>query len=517
MPFRAPRRPALPPALLLLAAALLPGPVRAQARRAAPPLPPRVVDSLLARVRADWRVPGVAVGVIRDGRVLLAAGAGFGDSARGLPATPRTLFGIGSNTKSFTALVLALLVEERRLAWDEPVRRYLPEFELADPVASRFATLPDLLTHMTGLPRHDGLWYGRSNGRRDILARLRHLEPSATFRGRWQYNNLMFLTAGLVAERVTGRSWDDLVRERILAPLGMNASLTAYRDQRAAPERAQPYEVRDGRPHPVPLRDVDNVGPAGSIASTVEDMLRYVGMYLDEGRVNGVQVIPAAALRAIQTPHVMMGVDIAASGPEWPELGPRMYALGLAQTHYRGRLMVLHGGGIDGYTSQMTWMPAERLGVVVLTNSTSPASEIVTYSLYDRLLGLPPVDWNGRLLQAMAAPPPAADSAPRPAAPAGAARPLAQYAGVYEHPGYGTIEIVERGGRLELAWDRFRTSLEHLHYDTFRSGAEARSWGIIPNLASFTATFRAGLDGGIERVEIPFEPAVAPIVFGRRR
>ena len=471
------------------------------------------VDSLVARVLAEWQVPGVAIGVVRDGRVVLAMGAGFRDRERRLPVTPTTMFGIGSNTKSFTGLLLAMLVAEGRLSWREPVRRYLPEFELADPVATRLATLPDLLSHVTGLPRHDGLWYGRSWSRQDILSRLRYLESSATFRQTWQYNNLMYLAAGLVAERVANATWDDLVEQRILVPLGMAGTRTRYRDQLATAERALTYELRDGVVEPVPLRDADDIGPAGSIGSTVVDMLRYVQLYLDRGTIAGVQVIPAAAVSAIQTPLAVVGADIGAPESDFPELGIRAYGLGLITTTYRGQRMVLHGGGIDGYTSQMAWMPDRRLGVVVLTNSTSPASEILTYSLFDRLLGLDPIDWNGRMRgatsagTATAASPSATGSAPP--------RPLAEYAGRFEHPGYGEILIEERGGRLEMTWDRFRSELDHWNHDTFRSGAEAARWGIIPNLTRFAVTFRAAVYGRIDRVEIPFEPAVAPIRFLR--
>jgi CubicO group peptidase (beta-lactamase class C family) len=476
-----------------------------------PTLTTATVDSLARRVLADWRVPGIAIGIVKDGKVLLTTGVGFRDLERRLPATPTTLFGIGSNTKSFTALLLALLVDDRLLDWDEPVHRFLPDFELMDPVATRLATLPDLLSHMTGLPRHDGLWYGRSSSRREILGRLRYLESNTTFRARWQYNNLMFLTAGLAAERVTGKTWDELIRERILAPLGMTATFTGYRDQLAAPELAQPYELRSDTIEAVPLRDVDDVGPAGSIGSTVVDMLKYVSMFLEGGVVGGRQAISAAALRAIQTPRVMMGVDIAAPESEFPELGFRAYALGLAKTYYRGELMVLHGGGIDGYTSQMTWLPHRRMGIVVLTNSTSPASEILSYSLYDRLLGLPPVDWNGRLLTALRQA--GATGSPSIAAPTQPTRPLTDYAGTYQHPGYGTIKIAVEDGELLLEWDRFRTSLTPRSYDVFQSGAAAKRWGI--NLATFTATFVGNVEGVIDRLDIPFEPAVAPIVFRR--
>ena len=469
------------------------------------------VEALVESAMATWQVPGIAVGIVQGGETILAGGWGYRDIDRELPVTSRTTFGIGSNTKSFTALLAALLVADGRLDWEEPVHRYLPGFELNDPIAGRLATVPDLLSHMTGLPRHDGLWYGRSNSREDIFSRLRHLPPSTTFRATWQYNNLMYLTVGLVCERIGGKSWDALIAERILAPLDMASTVSLYRDQIRAPERALTYEMIVGELEAVPLRNVDNAGPAGSILSNVPDMLQYVAMMLADGKVDGEQVIPAAAVRAIRVPRVMMGVDIAAPDSPFPELGDRMYAMGLAKMAYRGKPLFFHGGGIDGYTSQMSWMPEIDAGVVVLTNSTSPASEIITYSLYDQLLGMPPIDWIGRMT-----PPGGAAPAPEAAAPKPPpAHALEAYVGQYEHAGYGIIEISKSSDGLWLRWDQNETSLTHAGFERFSSGPEASRWGIIPNLRSFSATFVTGGDGSIKRMDIPFEPAVAPIRFDR--
>lgn len=472
----------------------------------------------MQRILADLHVPGMAVGVVRNGRVALALGVGHRDLERRLPVMPGTQFAIGSNTKSFTALLLAMLVEEGHLAWDEPVRRYLPEFDLADPVAARLTTPRDLLDHMTGLPRHDGMWYGRSRTRAEIFERLRYLEPSTTFRARWQYNNLMYLAAGQLAERITARSWEALIRERILTPLNMTSTRVTYREQLQMPGRAEPYELREHGLERVALRNIDNVAPAGAIGSTLDDMLKYVLVFLSDGRVDGRQVVSSAALRAIQTPRVLMGTDTAIAETDWPELGPNMYALGLIKTHYRGRMLVTHSGGIDGYTSMMSWMPHENLGVVVLTNSTSEASTIASYWLYDRLLGLAPIDWMARIEADEAAVKARGRVVETHSRAIGTLRPAADYAGSYEHPGYGTIVIApDEPGRLSFTFDQMRTSVKHVSYDVFEADPGTRTWGIIPNLVSFTVSFKTDASGDIAELEIPFEPAVRPIVFKRRK
>src|SRR5205809_123428 len=194
----------------------------------------RGLDDFVARVMKEWQVPGLALGVIQDGKPVLLKGYGYRDVEKRLPETPRTLMAIGSNTKSFTVVLMGMLADSGKLEWDKPVRTYLPDFQLYDDFATREMTPRDLVTHRSGLPRHDGLWYGRSFNREELYRRLKYLEPSASFRSRWQYQNLMFLTAGYLVERRTGRSWDDLIRERVFAPLEMTRSNTSVRDLPAA-------------------------------------------------------------------------------------------------------------------------------------------------------------------------------------------------------------------------------------------------------------------------------------------
>ena len=231
-------------------------------------------DSFVNEAIKAWEVPGLALGIVKDGRIILAQGYGFRDIEGKLPVTPKTLFAIGSCTKAFTTFVMGTLVDEGKLDWDAPVRNYIPEFRMYDRVATELMTPRDLVTHRSGLPRHDLVWYNATISRKKIVDRLPYLVPSETFRSKFQYNNLMFMTAGYLVERVTGQSWEDTVRHRIFEPLGMTGSNFSVKDSQKTADFAKPYADRDDKVVEVPFRDISNAGPAGSINSNVEDMAR---------------------------------------------------------------------------------------------------------------------------------------------------------------------------------------------------------------------------------------------------
>lgn len=472
------------------------------------------LDLWIEEVMAHWRVPGMAVGAVRDGEVVLMRGFGYRDVDRRLPVTPQTLMAIGSNTKSFTAALLGMLVDEGKLDWDAPVRNYLPDFQLRDDVATRLMTPRDLLNHRSGLPRHDNLWFGRSFTRRELFERLRYLEPSATFRQRYQYQNLMFVVAGMVAEQLTGKSWEQLIAERFFAPLGMTRSNTTVRAMPADPDHSLPYMIREDRLVAVPFRNIDAVGPAGSINSSVEEMLHYIQLNIDRGRWQGTQLFSEAVAREMQAPQ-----SAIATLSEHPEIGPGAYGLGLNVTTYRGHKLVVHGGGIDGFISSMSWMPVPRIGVVVLSNlsGNNPVPTIVMRGIYDRLLGLDPVDWFGRTKAEQ-------EEAERRREERERAReaervldtspshPLAAYTGVYEHPGYGRAEVTLTADRLALTIDGLEWPLEHWHFNVFRIG---RATDGSERFLHMAVTFGYGVDGRIDRLQIPLEPAVDAKVFMR--
>lgn len=484
----------------------------------ATPLPP-VAEALAgfhgfaASVIAEWQLPGLAVGVVRGSDVVLAQGYGYRDLESRLPVTEHTVMPIGSNTKSFTATLLAMLVDEGAIEWDRPVRDYLPDFELRDDFATAEMTARDLLTHQSGLPRHDHVWYGRPVTRSELFRRLQHLEPNASFRSRFQYQNLMFMAAGHLAERVAGVDWGQMVEERIFRPLGMTRSSTSVAEIAAAGDYALPYLLTDGELERVAFRDMDAIGPAGAINSNVVEMLAYIQMHLDGGVFAGRRLLSAGSSALMQRPH-----SAIPGSSEHGEVGQSSYGLGVQVGSYRGRAMVTHGGGVDGFASAVSWLPQERIGVIVLTNRSggaNPAPTIVTYNLFDRLLGLPGIDWSERSRELHAeqrshAAESAEEDRERGTQGTHPSRELGAYVGHYSHPAYGTMEVRIAAGakRLEIAYDEFRLGLEHRQDDTFHISSRPALLAV-----SGLVTFSVDETGTVATVAIPFEPNGADIVF----
>ncbi|MHB1327346.1 MAG: serine hydrolase [Gemmatimonadales bacterium] len=474
------------------------------------------IDNVVASLMKEWQVPGLALGIVKDGKVLYLKGYGYRDVEQQQPVTPQTRMAIGSNSKSFTALLMGMLVDQRKLDWDTPVKQYLPDFEMYDDYATRNLTPRDLVSHSSGLPRHDMVWYGRDVTRKELLGRLKYLEPTTTLRGKWQYQNLMFVTAGILTERLWGRSWEDLIRGEIFGPLGMTQSLPGTTGIDATGDFAWAYQLVGGKVARVPYRVIDEVGPAGSITSTVEDMVKYIQFRLARGTAAAGPKISVTTEKAMQSPSMVVG---GAAEGVWPGTELVTYGLGLAVASYRGHEIVIHGGGIDGFISQMSWIPKQNIGVMVLTNlgGPNPIPTMVVQSVYDRLLGLTPNDWAAiqRPIDARNKANAAAAESTFRATQKQGTRPshsLAAYAGTYDHPGYGRLIIRETGGRLEMGFDGLRAPLRHFHYDVFEVDPTGGT-----TVLSGTASFSTNLKGEVDQVALPLESGVKPIVFVRAK
>ncbi len=471
------------------------------------------LDEFVAQEMKNWKVPGVAVAVVKDGQVILSKGYGSRDMEKQLPVTPQTLFAIGSITKSFTVTALGLLADEGKLDWDKPVREYLPEFRLYDQVASEHMTPRDLVTHRSGLPRHDALWYNSTFTRREMVERLRYLEPSKDFRSTWQYNNLMFLTAGYLAGQLAGTSWEELVRARIFAPLGMTGSNFSVSDSEKSSDFAQPYATVKEEIKKIPFRGIDEMAPAGAINSNVEDMSRYLLFHLNQGKYEGKQLLSAANAQQMQSPQMVI------QGPlRYPEIGHAAYGMAFVVSSYRGHKMVQHGGAIDGFIALLTFLPQDNLGVVVLTNSTvRQLPNVITYNVFDRLLGAEPAPWSARLKEQQKKDEESEEEAkkkgytPRKEGTQ-PSHPLADYAGDYEHPGYGVATIaVADNGELKFTFNRMTSPLKHFHYDVFEVPEDP-----LDPFEKTKVQFLMSVNGDIDRVLVPLEPNVKEIVFTRR-
>jgi CubicO group peptidase (beta-lactamase class C family) len=355
-------------------------PAQACAAAGEAPLGLEGFDDFVAQVMAEWQVPGLAVAAVKDGEVVVCRTYGLRDPERGLPVTKQTLFAIGSVTKTFTATGLAIMADEGRLDWDRPVRGYLPDFALMDPRASRAITPRDLVSHRSGLPRHDVLWYAEAFDRAEMLRRLRHLEPTKALGETFQYQNLMFMAAGVLAGRLAGMTWEDFTRRRLLAPLGMTSTRLSLGAFLAAPEIALPYFPGEAGREAIAFRNTDEIAPAGGLYSSITDMLRYLRFHLANGRLDGRQILSPAGAKELRRVQIRLA---RAGAPK--QTGTEGYGLGFYVARYRGHRVVRHGGAIDGYLSRFSFMPEDGLGLVVLSNLSggNPVPRLVAYNLYD--------------------------------------------------------------------------------------------------------------------------------------
>lgn len=469
-------------------------------------------DEFVQTMLKEWDVPGVAVAVWQDGKVVLSKGYGFRDVEKKLPVTSKTLFAIGSISKSFTVTGLGMLVDEGKLNWDKPVREYVSDFQLHDRVATEHMTPRDLVTHRSGLPRHDFVWYGDPNvSRGELFKRLKFLEPSKEFRSTWQYQNLMFMAAGHLAEQVTGKTWEEFTRTRIVEPLGMEGTNFSVKDSQKSDDFALPY-IKPGKDvQRVPFHNIDAVGPAGSINSSVDAMIRYVEMHLNLGKFHGQQLLSTANARQMQTPQMVVSGD----SPVDDEIGYASYGLGLMIASYRGHISAEHGGAIDGFTAGLSMLPRKKLGVIVLTNlSGNPLPTLIARNVYDRLLGLEPIDWSKRMQERRKNILAGAEEAKKNTASdrkqgTSPSHPLDDYAGRYEHPAYGRIDV-EYDGDLRLKAAGISVPLDHFHYDVFESPRDPTKW-----LGGRKVAFSYNKKGDVDRLAIQFEPSVSDIVFAR--
>jgi CubicO group peptidase (beta-lactamase class C family) len=471
---------------LALAAALAFGvasPSLAQRTPAASPQSIRNFDAYIQKAMREWKVPGVAIAIVRNDSVVFTRGYGvrrIGDPA---PVDPRTMFAIGSSSKAFTAAAIAMLVDEGKMQWNERVTTYLPGFEMYDPYVTRELTIRDALSHRSGLARGDVMWYGSAFDRDEILRRVRYLKPSWSFRSEFGYQNLMYLAAGQASAAVAGISWDQLIADRIFAPLGMRESNTSVKRLAGNANVATPHVTVDDSVVAVPYRDIDNIAPAGSINSNVVDMAQWVRLQLGEGKYAGKQLVTTGNMKQMHTPHTVIRLE-GGWGLMFPEAHLMSYGLGWFMNDYKGKLAVHHGGNIDGMSALVAMLPEEKMGAVILTNMNgTPLPSVIVHRIFDDQLGLPPTDFSADLLakydalqkqgrEAVAKREAQRVAGTRPSLP------LEKYAGTYSDSMYGDAVVKYANGTLRIEYGpAFQGELEHWHYDTFRAAWEGPTQG----------------------------------------
>ena len=501
-------------AAAVVLAGLITAPSMALAQRAPVGAPPGI-DGFVRAIMEDFEVPGLALAIVKDGKVIVAKG--YGVRALGEPARTdeHTLFGIASNTKAFTATALGMLVEEGKIEWDQKVISVLPWFRLSDPFVTAELTIRDLLVHRSGLGLGAGdlLWWPPSTyDRKEIARRLQFIPLSTSFRTAYAYDNVLYLVAGEVIEAVSGQSWEDFVKTRILDRVGMTGSNVRHSAAEAGGNVAATHARVEGRVRQIKPFDSDNTNPAGGINSNATDMAKWMIVQLDSGVVApGDTLFRPRTARQLWTMVTPMNI-----GRPAPELAPLMpnfngYALGFNVKDYRGRKLVTHTGGLPGYISRVAMIPELNLGVAVLTNMESSAMEPIYLHVLDHYLGAQH-DWRtawatviARMDSANAAE--ASEAAAQRDSTRGPSLALDRYAGTYRDAWYGDIVIARQGDGLTMRFGHSPSlygDLVHWQFDTFLV-----RWRDRELRADAYVSFTLAPDGTIARAAmVPASPTV---------
>jgi CubicO group peptidase (beta-lactamase class C family) len=344
------------------------------------------LDLYISRALTNWRVPGIAVCIVKDNKIVLVKG--YGIKELGLPnyVDVNTLFMIGSNTKAFTATALAMLQANNKLSLDDKVTKYIPEFKLENKYAGQEAMVRDLLCHRLGLQTFQGdfTFYNTNLTRADIIKKLGEIKAPYPFRTKWGYTNAAFLTAGEIIPRVTGKPWEIYLKEAIFAPLGMTNTLALSKDLPKSLNRTVPHTLTDGRLTAIPYCQIDGLAPAGAISSSASDMGKWVMALLNNGKVGNRQVIPQAAIQATREPQDIVGSQYHLNGENNFEL----YGLGWFIQDYSSHRLIMHDGGVNGYLSSVTLSPQDNLGIVILTNTDqNQLYEALRWEILDAYFG----------------------------------------------------------------------------------------------------------------------------------
>jgi CubicO group peptidase (beta-lactamase class C family) len=501
-------------ALLVLAPAAFGVGARAQGADVAKKL--EGFDAYMQQTLKDWNTPGVGVGIVVGDKLAFAKGYGYRDHEKKLPFTTKTMQPIASNSKLFTAVAAGMLVEEGKLAWDKPIRDSVPEIQFYNDQLNSNVTLRDMLSHRTGVTRHDLIWFKSPFTREELFEKLKYLEPQEPMRTTFLYNNLMFAAVGQIIEIKSGKKWEDFVRERIFTPLDMSTTCYTIADMLKQPDYGVPFrEKRDSfELYKIPYyQDTEGVAPAGAVISNIDELSHWLIALMNEGKYNGKQVLPAGALKATLQPAIALPNAGGEALGFW-ELINSAYGMGRWTASYRGKLLTYHGGDLPGFHSQVSFMPNDKIGVIVLVISdhSAPLYNIVSYNVYERLLGMDQTPWSQRQLQQRLANKKAGTEA---RAKAGGDRvpntkpshAEADYVGEYENPAYGILKIGLQGDQLQFAFHEFHFPMNHFHYDRFDTPDDEQ-------YGKFSVNFRTNPQGDIDSGVISLDQA--EVVFTRK-
>ena len=484
-------------------------------------------DAFMEKTLKDWNAPGIGVGVVVGDKLVFAKGYGYRDYEKKLPITAQTMFPIASNTKLFTAVAAGLLVEEGKLTWDRPIKESVPTIQFYDNYLNNTITLRDMLAHRTGITRHDTIWYKSDYSTKQLFERLKYLEPKESPRQLFLYNNMMYAGVGYATELQSGKPWTQFVRERIFQPLEMKSSGFTIAEMLKQPDYGVPFtERRDSfELYKIPYyEDTDGLAAAGAIVSNIEDLSHWLIALMNNGRYNGKQVLPAKVLQATLEPAIALP-NTGAQVRGWWEVLNQAYGMGRWTASYRGRFVTFHGGDLPGFHSQVSFMPNERIGVIVFVigNHPAPLYNPISYNVYERLLGMEETPWTQRLLDIRLKNKKAGAEARK---QEGVGRvpdtkpshALGDYVGEYDHPSYGSLKIGMKENALQFEFRKIKLPLTHFHYDRFDSpnDEEDGKWSV-----NFSTNPQGDIDKAtmsLDEAEVTFvrKPAALDAAAGQR-
>jgi len=480
------------------------------------------LDTVLQKILKDRKAAGFAVAVVSKDKIIYSKGFGYRDHEKQLPVTTNTLFAIGSCTKAFTASLLGLLNKEGKLDLDKPATEYLPELKFFKDEMNNSITVRDIMCHRTGLPRHDYSWYLFNTASRDsLLKRIQYQEPTALLRQTWQYNNFMFLVQGMISEKLMGKSWEQNVKEKILTPLGMNSSNFSVHDLAKMSDASLGYVAfKDSIIKKTDYYDINAMGPAGSINSNVNEMANWVITWINGGKFNGKEILPSNYVNQAMSSQMVVGA--ALPDKEVPDAFLSNYGFGWFLSSYRGHYRVEHGGNIDGFSASTSFFPSDSIGIIVLTNQNGSAVPgIVRNTIADRLFGLNKIDWNKRTNDAQAKAKAAAKEAEKKTTSnkktgTKPSHKFSDYEGLFNNPGYGTIDIFSKNDSLFFRSRNGDAFLRHYHYDFFEMFPIDKKEGIdTTGPAQLKIQYHMNAAGDIDMLTLPIQAGLKDIEFNR--
>lgn len=476
------------------------------------------VDSLLQRVLKDQNAAGFAVAVVKGDEVIYSKGFGYRDVAHKKPVTPNTLFAIGSSTKAFTASLLGLLEKSGKLKLDDKATTHLPSLHFYNDEMNNQITIRDLMAHRTGLTRYDYSWLLFNTSNRDsIISRVRYMAPTAGVRQKWYYNNFMYLAQGMIVEKISGKTWEQNIKEKFFEPLEMTRSTTDFKAFTTDTDAALPYvTIKDSVIHLIDYYNINGMGPAGSINSSVNDMSNWLKVWISGGYYKKKEILPNSYIGEAASAQMVMSGGLP---NQHKDVFFGNYGLGWMLESYRGYYRVEHGGNINGFSANVAFFPTEELGIVVLTNQNGSAvPDIVTSSIADRMLKLKPIDWNGEArarakAASMNGKQIAKNSKKEPILNTSPSHALKSYVGSFENPAYGIFNIAEEKNTLYATVSDHKLLLKHLHYDVFEPHTIDKNGVVDTSSSKMLFNFASNNEGKINGLTIQLDADQEPVLF----